>query len=348
MTREEQTSHSRRNFLRTAALTAVAATAAGAGAAKLTSTSNTAPTTIIDTSPVIVPEAQAILTGNAELAELFSKLAAAQAENVRLRAELDASQRNLSTWQQTNNTNSTQMETMAIELDNTNAQIGVLSGLVALYEQLDDVDVSDLMSDGLTAVSESINSMAATSPLLAEGIEAGQQALDEIEAHLPLLENGRLWLERHNEKLQNYFVNLEQLLQNAVENIAPFLEMLTNWFTDVRKWLPFNFGEKAVGIMESATTLLSETPHTVSGLNTNIMQPLDQWLAYEDDDIRLRRILIKPMREKVISKANELNLQAEAVKQTYDEKVALPLETAVAQRRALRETIIQYRQQNQL
>lgn len=347
MTREEQTSHSRRNFLRTAALTAVAATAAGAGTAKLTSTSNMAPT-IIDTSPVIVPEAQAILTGNAELAELFSKLAAAQAENVRLKAELDASQRNLSAWQQTNNTSSSQMEAMVVELDNANMQLGVLSGLVALYEQLDDVDVSDLMSDGLTAVSESINSMAATSPLLAEGIEAGQLALDEIEAHLPLLENGRLWLERHNEKLQDYFGNLEQLLQNAVENVAPFLEMLTNWFTDVRKWLPFNFGEKAVGIMESATTLLSETPHTVSGLNTNVLQPLDHWLAFEDDDIRLRHTLIKPMREKVISKANELNLQAEAVKQTYDEKVAIPLETAVAQRHALRETIVQYRQQNQL
>lgn len=347
MTREEQTAHSRRSFLRTAALTAVAATAAGAGAAKLTSGSSSAPT-IIDTSPVIVPQAQAVLTGNEDLAELFSKLATAQAENIRLKAELDASQRNLSTWQQTNNNSSTQMEAMLIELDNTNAQLGVLSGLVALYEQLDDVDVSDLMSDGLTAVSESINSMVATSPLLAEGIEAGQQALDEIEAHLPLLKNGRLWLESHNEKLQAYFGNLEELLQNAAENVAPFLEMLTNWFADVRKWLPFNFGEKAVGIMESATTLLSETPHTVSGLNTNVMQPLDHWLATEDDDIRLRRTLIKPMREKVIGKANQLNLQAETVKQTYDEKVALPLETAVAQRRALQETITQYRQQNQL
>ena len=347
MTRTEHATHSRRSFLRTAAITAVAATAAGAGAAKLTSGSTVAPT-IIDTSPVIVPQAQAVLTGSEDLAELFSKLAAAQAENVRLRAELDASQRNLSTWQQTNSNSSTQMESLSVELDSANMRVGVLSGLVALYEQLDEVDVSELMTDGLTAVSESINSMVATSPLLAEGIAAGQQALDEIEAHLPLLENGRLWLEGHNEKLQAYFVNLEELLQHAVEHVAPFLEMLTNWFADVRKWLPFNLGEKALVIMESATTLLSETPHTISGLNTNIVQPLDHWLAYEDDDVRLRSTLIKPMREKVISKATELNLQAEAVKVTYDEKVAIPLETAVAQRRALRETVAQYRQQNQL
>ena len=347
MTTEDQTTHSRRNFLRTAALTAVGATAAGAGAVKLTSSSSTAPT-IIDTSPVIVPEAQAILTGSDDLAALFSKLAAAQAENVRLKAELDAAQRNLSTWQQTNSNSSTQMEAMSVELDNANQNVGVLSGLVALYEQLDDIDMSEMMGDGLTAVSESINMLIATSPLLTEGIEVGQQALDEIEAHLPLLENGRMWLERHNEKLQTYFDNLEALLQKAVETVEPFLQMLTNWFADVRKWLPFNLGQKAVAIMESATALLSETPHTVSGLNTNVMQPLDHWLAYEDDDIRLRRTLIKPMREKVISKATEMNIQAEAVKQTYDEKVAIPLETAVAQRRALRETVAQYRQQNQL
>ena len=347
MTRDDQTAHSRRSFLRTAALTAVAATAAGVGAAKLTSGSTTAPT-IIDTAPVIVPQAQTILTGSEDLAELFSKLAAAQAQNVRLQAELDASQRNLSAWQQTNSNSSTQMETMSIELDGANTEIGVLSGLVALYEQLDEVDMSELMTDGLTAVSESINTMVATSPLLTEGIEAGQQALDELEAHLPLLENGRLWLDRHNEKLQLYFDNLDGLLQKAVDTVEPFLEMLTNWFVDVRKWLPFNFGQKAADIMESATTLLSETPHTISGLNTNIVQPLDQWLADEEGEVRLQRTLIKPMREKVIGKANELNLQAAAVKQTYDEKVAAPLETAVTQHRALRETIAQYRQQNQL
>ncbi|MBE2223993.1 MAG: hypothetical protein IAF02_20800 [Anaerolineae bacterium] len=347
MTRADEHNHSRRSFLKTAALTAVAATAAGAGAAKLSSSSSTAPT-IIDTTPVIVPEAQAILTGSDDLAALFSKLAAAQAENIRLKAELDAAQRNLSTWQQTNSNSSTQMETLSVELDKANQEVGVLSGLVALYEQLDDVDMSEMMSDGLTAVSESINNLIATSPLLAEGIAAGQQALDEIEAHLPLLENGRLWLEGHSDKLQIYFNNLEELLQKAADTVEPFLQMLTNWFADVRKWLPFNLGQKAIGIMESATTLLSETPHTVSGLNTNVMQPLDHWLVAEEGDIRLHRTLIKPMREKVISNANEMNLQAATVKQTYDEKIAIPLETAVAQRQALRETINQYRQQNLL
>ncbi len=346
MTREEVT-HSRRNFLKTAAITAVAATAAGAGAVKLSSTSQTAPT-VIDTAPVVVPQAQAVLTGSEDLAELFSKLAASQAENVRLQAELDAAQRNLSAWQQSNNNSSTQLETLSVELDSANTEISVLSGLVALYEQLDEVDVSAVMQDGLTAVSESIDTLIENSPLLAEGIEVGQQALDEIEAHLPLLENGRIWLQRHSEKLQAYFDNLEELLKKAVDTVEPFLQMLTNWFADIRKWLPFSLGEKAVGIMESATNLLNETPYTVSGLNTNVIQPLDHWLALEDDDMRLRQRLIKPLREKVITKADHMNQQAVIVKQTYDEKVTSPLETAVAQRQALRETINQYRQKNQI
>ncbi|PIE79633.1 MAG: hypothetical protein CSA11_11615 [Chloroflexi bacterium] len=345
MTTEEIT-HSRRNFLKTAALTAVAATATGAGIAKISSAGQSAPT-IVDTASVAVPQAQAVLTSHEDLAELFSKLAASQAENVRLQAELDAAQRNLSAWQQSSSNNSTQLETLTSELNSAHAEISVLSGLVALYEQLDEIDVSAVMQDGLTAVSESIDTLIETSPLLSAGIEAGQEALDEIEAHLPLLENGRVWLQRHSEKLQAYFDNLEGLLQKAVDTVEPFLQMLTNWFADVRQWLPFSFGEKAEGIMASATTLLSETPHTVNGLNTNIIQPLDHWLALEDGDIRLRQRLVKPLREKVITKANDMNQQAILVKQTYDEKVANPLETAVAQKQALRETINQYRQNNQ-
>ncbi|MCZ7668194.1 MAG: hypothetical protein M5U34_13890 [Chloroflexi bacterium] len=67
---------------------------------------------------------------------------------MRLQAELDAAQRSLSSWQQTNSSSATQMETLSVEPDKANGEIGVLSGLVALYEQLDDVDVAELMTAG--------------------------------------------------------------------------------------------------------------------------------------------------------------------------------------------------------
>ena len=345
MSGEQQVS--RRSFIRTAALTAVAATAAGTGAALLAG-KNSAPI-VVDSGPVVLPDAaQVVLTGNDDLAELFSKLAAAQAENVRLKAELDATQRNLSAWQDSSANNSSQAQTLSAELENSLQEVGVLSGLVALYEQLDEVDVSAWMQDGVTAVSESFDELMSHVPTLAEGLEVGQMALTEFEEQLPLLENGRMWLERNNEKLQAYFDALESLLAKAVDSVEPFLEMLTTWFQDIRKWLPFNIGERAAEVMESATILLSETPHTISGLHTNVAQPLDQWLAYEDDDVRVRRHLIKPMREKVLDKAKEMNDQVETVKLVYDSKLAAPWETAVEQQQTLRQLIAEYRQEHQL
>jgi chromosome segregation ATPase len=338
---------SRRRFIQTAALTAVAATAAGTGAAMLAG-KNSAPI-VVDSGPVVLPDAaQVVLTGNEDLAELFAKLAAAQAENVRLKAELDAAQRNLSAWQDSGANASSQAQTLSAELENSLQEVSVLSGLVALYEQLDEVDVPALLEDGVTAVSQSFDELMSRVPTLTEGMEIGQMALTEFEEQLPLLENGRIWLERNNEKLQAYFDALESLLANAVDSVAPFLEMLTAWFQDIRKWLPFNIGQKAAEVMESATLLLSETPHTISGLRTNVAQPLDQWLAYEDDDIRVRRNLIKPMREKVLDKAKEVNDQVETVKQVYDSQLAAPWQTAVEQQQTLRQLIAEYRQEHQL
>jgi hypothetical protein len=178
---------------------------------------------------------------------------------------------------------------------------------------------------------------------------AGTLALAQVESHLPVLANGRAWLDGHLSKLDIYFRQIESLLMDAVEAVGPFLQMVNDWFAGVKKWLPFGIGETAVTIMQSITTLLIETPSTVTGLNTNIAQPLDVWLARdEQNEIALSKTLVKPLREGLLVKTNEAVAKARDVETTYTTNLKEPVGTAVARQQTLRTLITDYRQQHQV
>ncbi|MBK6327827.1 MAG: hypothetical protein IPF56_18085 [Chloroflexi bacterium] len=345
--RDEGYDSQRREFLRTAAMTTIAAAATGVGA-----TAWARRTTAVPPPPVLVtavsPATETRLTSPDDLADLFNKLAAAQADKMRLQAELDATRRSLEALQTANGSSSAQADALALELDTATRQLGVMSGLVALYEQIDSVDMAALVEEGLTAVGDSLNGLVTRSPILTEGIAAGQQALAELEAHIPLLQNGRGWLESEQIKLQAYFAALEELLASTVEKVGPFLEMVNQWFQDLHKWLPFNLGQRAAEVMAAATDLLGETPHTLSGLTTNIAQPLDVWLAKEGDDVRLNRQIIKPIRENVFDQAQGLADETTQAQTAFQERLALPWATAVHQQRLVRDQIAQYRQEHKI
>ena len=281
--------------------------------------------------------------------EMLARLATAQAENVRLQAALDAANRQLLGAEVDDQNALAAQESFNVQLAEANNQIGLLAGLVALYEQLDSVDVDAVVENGLTAVSETINDLIAEVPSLEESLEMGQVALAEVENHMPTLDNGRLWLENQSGKLDVYFHAIEQVLEEVVESAGPFLDMLNNWFESVKKWLPFGLGEKATNVMQSITLLLLETPTTVSGLNTNVAQPLDLWLAKDqNNEAPLQKNLIKPLREKVITQSSNTVGKAKHVESIYKEQLHEPVNTAVSSQRVIRNLIAEYREKNQV
>ena len=91
MTNDDDPIVSRRNFIKAAALTAVAATATGAGAA-LYNEALSAPATLSPMTNTALPTVSTavIPPSSTAAADAFTRLAAAQAENVRLQAALDA------------------------------------------------------------------------------------------------------------------------------------------------------------------------------------------------------------------------------------------------------------------
>jgi hypothetical protein len=352
---------SRRNFLRFAGITVAAAAATGGGAAYLKQFEK-AP--VIDTglagapalptaapfatsAPIIsdiIPTLPAAAGGN----DLYTQLAASQAEIVQLRAANDQLQRDLATYQTAEGEARTARDTLSLELDDARNRLGILGGLVALYQQLDDADMGDIIENGLGAVGEKLGELVGGVPALAAGVDAGQLALGQVEAHIPLLDNGRSWLEAQGAKLSGFYGDVEARLQRAVDRVGDFFAMLADWFESLRKWLPFGAGEKAADVMSALTALLAETPSTLSGLDVNLAQPLDVWLQRIDGEPALTRLLVKPVRDEVLVRARATIDQTNTVAAVYESNLAAPTRAALGNRRTLRQQIADYKAQNQI
>lgn len=326
----------RRKFLKAAAVTAVAATATGAGASLLNSQKTA-------TQPLTATIQK---SGSAD--ELVAQLAALQAENARLQADLELANYRLAAQETAVGETDTAVQTMSTELETANQRIGALAGLVALYEQLDDVDLSAILEEGLASVSAVVADVVDDLPSLDEGLAWGRQALTELDDHIPLLENGRSWLDDQTDKMHRYYTAVEALLETAVDQIGPFLQMFNEWVQKILKWLPFNLGQRTSTIMDALTTLLLETPTTLAGLYSNLADPLDVWLGRPDAEAPLRQNLINPMREQVLAKAGTVAVKTAQVKQVYEEAVVRQVETAVTARQQIKTLIQSYRQQHQI
>ncbi len=351
MSEYDESGINRRGFLKVAAVTAVAAVATGGSAALLKSQSmgitTISPAPAVAIPPVAPARGVAAMGVDPTLA-LRTQLAALQSENAQLQADLMAMEGRLEFETAVSDGTVNANDALHLQLGEANGRVSVMAGLIALYEQLDEVDVGAVVDDGLTAVTDHFNTLTAALPDLDASIVAGRLALDDLEAHIPLLENGRAWLDFQQEKLSNYFDGVENVLKTAVSSVGPFMQMFNEWVQNMLKWLPFGLGEKTSAITASITDLLLETPSTISGLDTNIAQPLDVWLGAANEEAPLRGTLINPMRDGVLDGSTAVIAQVEQAREGYEMELRDKLETAVSNQRAIQVAIAQYRETNSI
>lgn len=337
------TDTSRRDFLKAAAVTAMAATATGSAAALLSGAGlpdASLQRAVLSGSPSAIPPAETVAT------DVFAQLVAARAENVRLRASLDALQRRVVAAD--DRTLDSQEDILRLELEAATDQISVLSGLIALYEHLESIDLGQLALDGITSVSSGIGTLLAEIPGLTESLETGRQALQELEDQLPALQRGQHWILEQVEQLQGHFDGVETLLRRAAEATAPVVQLLNEWVQDVLRWLPFGLGERAGAILDAIITPLLEIPQLAAGLFENVAQPLGAWVDGEVDELPLQRKLVRPMRELVLERAQLAAMETQRLATTYRAALEEPVVAAAGSQQTVMDLIAEYRHRHQM
>ena len=196
MTRQDTNGVSRRGFIKVATVTAVAAAATGGGAAFLRRGAgpviiSTDPTpvigvadpiggigSVVDVIPTVAPVAPII--DQASGGDALAQLAASQAENMQLRAQLDQALRDLEAARAGEGNARGAHDALSLELDGARTQLGVLGGLVALYQQLDEADLGGVVENGLGVVGEKLGELLGGVPALSIGLEPYVERLGDV------------------------------------------------------------------------------------------------------------------------------------------------------------------------
>ena len=349
----------RRTFLKAMVATTAVAAAGGAGIALVADYLNEQERkdqpivmAVHDSATVAAIPAVTAVAGSTQIgdnSELVRQIAALQAENSRLQQELTTAQARIVELEGGSADSQQQRAQLQTDLDSATGKMGVMAGLLTLYEKLELDELPQLVTGGLAQMGSAVTSLLDGGPALTQSVEVSKSALNQFEQEIPVVYVGRNWLANHLMTLSSAHQGVESAVAAAVEVTGSFLDLLVTWFESVIKWLPFGLGEKSRQIMHAMRDLFSQTPVTVAGSNANLFEPLKIWFgSVDDDDVPLVRNLVAPLKEQLIQSAELTLAQLPTLQTTFQTELSNPTTNALAQRQALVSEIQAYRQEHQL
>ena len=97
------------------------------------------------------------------------------------------------------------------------------------------------------------------------------------------------------------------------------------------------------------TTLLLETPNTVSGVRTAALPTMNTWFKREaGQELAIRTRLIQPLRDNTLAKAGTVGAKAQTIQSKMNESLNTPVNAALLTRQTIREQIAGYRERHQV
>ena len=226
------------------------------------------------------------------------------------------------------------------QLDDAVTQIERYRALNNLWQRLDDIGLDELLETALGVIGGALAGVMTVTRLLRAGLAAGQRAIDNFTALLPEPQDGILWLQRQVSALAASLEWLSEQVQEAVQPVEPFANLIASFVLWVLDHLPFGFGAKARAGLEAMQSIITGLPDLVAGVNEDVLDPLADWFG-QDEARSLAGILLKPITESVFVPAQDVLDKAAEFETTYKQKLVNPAQEALAQRAELRDEIHQ-------
>ncbi|MFT5193554.1 MAG: hypothetical protein ACI9EW_002084 [Cellvibrionaceae bacterium] len=357
--KNENQAISRRRFLTVLGVTSLTSGVAGAGftlrqmGKNSVSISTEATYQPAQFDAPIQPTVETVVQNPATLALDQERLAQVSIEKVQLQTEVDSLKQQLESTESVLEEKLTYIRELETKLEATTKRRSAALGLVALYEQLEDVDITATFQTGLKTVGDAWNEFVDDLPAASEGLVQASALITEFDGQIPLFQSARSWLSVRLELLRRDHNVLHEVLKGwFTDPIGPVLEMLGKWFDDVRKWVPSRFLDTANLVIDSLVTMVSGVPVTVDGAESNLANVLDGWFGDDDDDVErnpiIRTQLFRPLKDQALPNALTMLQKTRIAKQKYEADLVTQVVETLNRRQLVESQIREYRERNDL
>jgi hypothetical protein len=187
-------------------------------------------------------------------------------------------------------------------LDEANAEIERLQGLVDLYDGLEKVGLDAILASGMAAVALPVEAVEAGAKALKTGLEKIEEALLALEEALPTAAQSIEWLETRISAVSESITKLEESVGNALEKASDTRvgQALADLSSMVLDNLPFGLGGKIRDVLDEIVVLVTSADELVEGINSNFLEPLhEKWFSSEEGQ-GIGASLVNPLVENVL------------------------------------------------
>jgi len=244
----------------------------------------------------------------------------------------------------------TERDSLTTQLAACNKQLSDLrpatqatQALLTLWQQLDAVGIDDLLTPALAVVVTAFTAVQTVADGLGAGITDVQGAIDQFGKALPQPSAGLQWLQGQVQALSTNLTNLGTQVQQAVEPVQPYAQMITNFVGWVLDRLPFGIGDKAKAGMDAMNGIVGDLPALVDGVNQQVLNPLIVWFG-DDNTRNLTGILLDPVTNKLLAPARSIQTQLATFADSFQNKLVTPTQNALDQRAKIRKQIAEIQQ----
>jgi len=218
-----------------------------------------------------------------------------------------------------------------------------LKGLLALYENLERIELDAIVSTAIAAVGLLLNGVESGSLAIKGGLDAVEELLSDFEGVFPTIRAGIGWTERVISALADRLQALEDTIESVLERAEPITDALGSFFDSVLDLLPFGYGDKIRAILDRLGDLVTSIPETVEGVNTKLLEPLRRDWFSEEEGKGLKASLIDPIVTKLLDPLEAFLGRLAGLLGGWEEKLVKPVGEAISERDAIRTEIARYK-----